>query len=105
MTHRGFQALIVSFVLYLLMSPLGTYNTFALFGLVESRFVPLQLSVTAVMIFFAVIAGGQLGPHCKANPECDGLARVLWMIGFYVIGPPVLVVYYRLYVHAPTKMP
>ena len=103
MTTRGYQALLVSFGLYLAVSPLGTYNTAAMFGFVESRFVVLQLSITAVMIFFAVIAGGQLGKHCLANPRVQKVARVLWTVGFYIIGPPVLYVYYRMYVRSATR--
>jgi hypothetical protein len=66
-----------------------------MFGVVHSRYVPLQLFVTAVMIVFAIIAGQTLGKHVRANPQCKKIERWLWMVGFYVIGPPVMYTYYR----------
>jgi len=95
MPTRGYAALWISLSLYLLNAPLGTYNTLAMFGFVPSRFVALQLSVTAVMIVFAMIAGRTLGKHCLANEQCKKSERWLWTVGFYIIGPPVMYVYYR----------
>jgi len=97
MPPQGYRALIASITLYVIVSPLSTYNTLAMFGLVPSRYVPIQLSITAVMIGFAIIAGRSIGHHCSTNTRCDGARRVFWNIGFYIIGPPVLYIYYRLY--------
>jgi hypothetical protein len=96
MPERNHKALMASMVLYLIVSPLSTYNTLAMFGVVESRLVPVQLSITAVMIFFAIVASRVLGKHCATNETCKPTERRLWTAGFYVIGPPVLYAYYRL---------
>ena len=95
MSSRSYKALLASLLLYVIVSPLSTYNTLALFGLVESRLVPLQLSITAVMIFFGVIAGSWLGKHLLATEQCSNIERRLWTAWFYLIGPPVLFAYYR----------
>ena len=97
MPKRNYNALIISLGVYVLMSPLATYNSLAMFGLVESRYVPLQLTLTAIMIVFAIIGSQPLSKHCLANPIVRPLPRKLWIVGFYIIGPPVLYVYYRLY--------
>jgi hypothetical protein len=91
-----YRAMLVALSLYVVVSPLSTYNTLALFGLVQSRLVPVQLTITAIMIVFAIIAGRPLGKHCSSNTRFDKLERWLWTGGFYIIGPPVLFAYYRL---------
>ena len=95
MPTRSYKALLASVLLYVLVSPLSTYNTLALFGLVESRLVPLQLSITAIMIFFGVIAGSWLGKHSLATAQFSNTERRLWTVGFYIVGPPVLFAYYH----------
>jgi hypothetical protein len=92
---RNLSALRAALALYLVMSPLSLYNTAAMFGLVESRYVPVQLAMTAVMIYFAIVASKSIGHHCHTT-EPPSLARTLWMVSFYIIGPPALYAYYKL---------
>ena len=101
--QRQQQALFISLGLYLLNAPLGTYNTLAMAGIVaESRYVPLQLGVTAVMICFAILASSSLNDHCRSHDGLSRRERWLWRSGFYVIGPPVLFAYWRLrFLRAP----
>jgi hypothetical protein len=94
MESRPYRAMLVALGLYVLCSPLSTYNTLAMFGLVESRLVPLQVSITAVMICFAMIAGSAMGRHCSAIEV--GAKRRLWIAAFWVIGPPALYAFYHL---------
>jgi hypothetical protein len=89
-----YRAMIAALVLYLLCSPLSTYNTLAMFGLVESKWVAVQLSITAVMILLATIAGTKLSRLCVALVE--GPRRTLWLVSFWVIGPPALYAFYHL---------
>ena len=84
-----------SLALYALVSPLATLNTFALLGLTQSRLPLLQIGITIPMIVLAIIAGRSIGKHCFANASCNRVSRVFWTIGFYVIGPPILYLYYR----------
>lgn len=87
--------MMISLALYLLVAPLSTFNTFALLGLVHSIFPLVQIGITIPMIIFAIIAGQSIGKHCLANARCNRIERVLWTIGFYVVGPPILYLYYR----------
>jgi hypothetical protein len=96
MPRRNYKALLIALAIYIGLSPLSTYNTLAMFGVVQSRYVPLQLSITAVMIVFAFIAGGPLGKHCLADKQRHPVERWLWTGGFYILGPPILFAYYRL---------
>jgi len=84
----------ISLALYVLVAPLSTYNTFALIWSRSSHYAGLQLAITAVMIVFAIVAGRPIGQHCAANTS-SRIKRWLWTAGFYVIGPPVLYIYYR----------
>jgi|GEM_PF-2631054 hypothetical protein len=95
MPARGYKAMMISLALYLLVAPLSTFNTFALLGFVQGRYALVQIGITIPMIIFAIIAGQPIGKHCLANAQCNRLERVLWTIGFYVIGPPILYLYYR----------
>ncbi len=95
MPARGYKALMMSVALYALVSPLATWNTFALLGLAHSLLPLLQLAITVPMIVLAIIAGQSIGKHCLANDQCNRVSRVFWTIGFYVIGPPALYLYYR----------
>ncbi|HZK76557.1 MAG TPA: hypothetical protein VFD13_06580 [Candidatus Kapabacteria bacterium] len=95
MPSHGYKAMMISLALYLLVAPLSTFNTFALLGLVHSIFPLVQIAITIPMIIFAIIAGRSIGKHCLANARCNSIERALWTIGFYVIGPPVLYLYYR----------
>lgn len=88
----NYYCLLISLSLYLLLSPLSTYNTFALFGMVESRYVAVQLTITAIMILFGSIASKPIAKHCLAVTASQ--QRPLWIAGFYLIGPPILMVYY-----------
>jgi hypothetical protein len=90
----SYRAMYIALGIYLAMSPLGLYNTLALFGLVEARFVTLQIAMTASMIIFAIIASQPLGKHCENHPELRSTYKTFWKIGFYTIGPPVLYAYY-----------
>jgi hypothetical protein len=94
MPLKALRALYICLGLYLIMSPLASYNTLAMFGLVTSRFVEIQLALTAVMICFAFVASAPLSKHCAhhAGPR----SKVFWIIGFYLVGPPVLFAYYQL---------
>ncbi len=92
---RNFQALVLALTFYVIISPISSYNTLAMFGLVESRFVVPQLIATAIMIFFAIIASKPIGHHCRTNEEISTRNRIFWQVGFYVIGPPILFAYYR----------
>lgn len=92
--RRPYRAMLVALALYALCSPLSTYNTLAMFGLVQSRLVPLQLSITAVMILFATVAGTHLSRHCVHLEQ--GRRKVLWLTSFWVIGPPALYAFYHL---------
>jgi hypothetical protein len=92
--RRPYRAMLVALALYVLCSPLSTYNTLAMFGLVQSRMVALQLSVTAVMILFATVAGTHMSRHCVAIEH--GKRRVLWLTSFWIIGPPALYAFYHL---------
>lgn len=89
-----YRAMIAALALYLLCSPLSTYNTLAMFGLVESKWVPIQLAITAVMILFATVAGTRLSRHCIALVE--GPRRTVWLVSFWIIGPPALYAFYHL---------
>ncbi|HZK76872.1 MAG TPA: hypothetical protein VFD13_08195 [Candidatus Kapabacteria bacterium] len=95
MPSHGYKAMMISLTLYLLVAPLSTFNTFALLGFVHGLFPLLQVAITIPMIIFAIIAGRSIGKHCLANARCNRIERVLWTIGFYVIGPPILYLYYR----------
>jgi hypothetical protein len=92
MPRANLRSLYVSLGLYLIVSPLATYNTFAMFGLVGAKFVPFQIGVTIVMICFAWFASAPISQHCGGHPHRT--KRVLWIISFYVIGPPLLFAYY-----------
>jgi hypothetical protein len=93
METRPYRAMLIALSLYVLCSPLSTYNTLAMFGVVESRMVPLQLGITAIMIAFAVVAGSAMGRHCTALE--DGIARKLWIAAFWIVGPPALYAFYH----------
>lgn len=95
MPSHGYKAMMISLALYLLVAPLSTFNTFALLGLVHGRYAFVQIGITIPMIIFGIIAGRSIGKHCLANARCNRIERWLWTIGFYVIGPPVLYLYYR----------
>ncbi len=95
--------MLVALSLWAIISPLSTYNTFAMFGIVKSQWVPVQLAVTAVMIGFAMVAGSYFGKHCLQNASLTKAGRRAWVFGFYVIGPPVLYSYYRLHCYKPVE--
>lgn len=96
MTKRIYYAMMTALTLYVIVSPISTYNTLAMFGAVESsRLVALQLSITAVMILFAMVAGSHFGKHVLTHEHYSKLERRIWIAGFYIIGPPILYAYYR----------
>ncbi len=88
------RSLYIAIAIYVVMSPLSTYNTFAMFGLVESKLPGLQLALTLIMIGFAIVASKPLSRHLSTNSEVE--YPKLWTAGFWVIGPPVLFAYYHL---------
>ncbi|MEO6938642.1 MAG: hypothetical protein ABI444_00655 [Candidatus Kapaibacterium sp.] len=94
MPTKNFKALLVALSLYVLISPLSTYNTLAMFGLVESKYVIPQMILTGIMIMFAIVASQPLSHHCRTNEGIAHPKKRLWFFGFYVIGPPVLGAYY-----------
>ena len=95
MPIRGYRALMSSLALYILVAPLSTYNTIALLGFAHSRYALVQIAITIPMIGFAIWAGRYIGRHCLANARCTPPWRWFWTVGFYVIGPPALYLYYR----------
>ncbi len=88
------RSLYIAIAIYVVVSPLSTYNTFAMFGLVEAKLPLLQLAMTAVMICFAIVASRPLSKHMRENPNVE--YPKIWTIGFWVIGPPALFAYYHL---------
>ena len=98
--HR--RSLYAATAMYVLMSPLATYNTLAMFGIVESRLPGLQLALTAVMIALAYVASKPLSSHLRVNPEVDNPRA--WIAGFWLIGPPVLFAYYHLRFRRQTEI-
>jgi len=86
--------LYIAIGLYIVLSPLSVYNTVALFSQTESKLPGLQMAITAVMILFAYLASRPISEHLKLNSAVA--YPKLWVVAFYVVGPPALYAYYKL---------